>query len=53
LYYELLIRAEYPKRTHSTSSYMVVCASVLTEHNAMNVYWGSGGIAPLIIWPWH
>jgi hypothetical protein len=25
----------------------------LTKHHAMKAYWGSGGIAPLIIWPRH
>jgi hypothetical protein len=25
----------------------------LTEHHAMKAYWGSGGIAPLILWPRH
>jgi hypothetical protein len=25
----------------------------LTEHHAMKVYWGSGGIAALILRPWH
>jgi len=25
----------------------------LTDHHAMKAYWGSGGIAPLILWPWH
>jgi hypothetical protein len=25
----------------------------LTEHNAMKAYWGSGGIAPLILRPRH
>jgi len=25
----------------------------LTEHHAMKAYWGSGGIAPRIIWPRH
>jgi hypothetical protein len=25
----------------------------LTEHHAMKSYWGSGGIAPLILWPRH
>jgi hypothetical protein len=25
----------------------------LTEHNAIEAYWGSGGIAPLILWPRH
>jgi len=25
----------------------------LTEHCAMKSYWGSGGIAPPILWPWH
>jgi hypothetical protein len=26
---------------------------LLTEHHAMKAYWGSGGIAPRIIWPQH
>jgi len=25
----------------------------LTKYHAMKAYWGSGGIAPLILWPWH
>jgi len=25
----------------------------LTEHRTMKAYWGSGGIAPLILWPRH
>jgi hypothetical protein len=25
----------------------------LTKHHAMKAYWGSGGIAPLILWPRH
>jgi len=25
----------------------------LTEHHALETYWGSGGIALRIIWPWH
>jgi hypothetical protein len=25
----------------------------LTEHHAMKTYWGSGGIAPRILWPQH
>jgi len=25
----------------------------LTEHHAMKAYWGSGSIAPLILWPGH
>jgi len=25
----------------------------LTKHHAMKTYWGSGGTAPLILWPWH
>jgi hypothetical protein len=24
-----------------------------TKHHAMKVYWGSGGIAPRILWPRH
>jgi hypothetical protein len=24
-----------------------------TQHHAMEAYWGSGGIVPLILWPWH
>jgi hypothetical protein len=30
----------------------VVCL-FFTEHHAMKAYWGSGGIAPLILWPRH
>jgi hypothetical protein len=26
---------------------------LLTEHHAMKAYWGSGGIAPFILWPRH
>jgi hypothetical protein len=26
---------------------------LLTKHHAMEAYWGSGGIAPLILWPRH
>jgi hypothetical protein len=26
---------------------------LLTEHHAMEAYWGSGGTAPLILWPLH
>jgi hypothetical protein len=25
----------------------------LTEHHTLKVYWGSGGIAPLILWSCH
>jgi hypothetical protein len=25
----------------------------LTEHHVMKAYWGNGGIAPCILWPWH
>jgi hypothetical protein len=31
----------------------VVPVLFLTEHHAMKAYWGSGGIAPLILWPRH
>jgi hypothetical protein len=24
----------------------------LTQHHAMKAYWGSEGVAPLILWPW-
>jgi hypothetical protein len=27
--------------------------SFLTEHHAIKTYWGIGGIAPCILWPWH
>jgi hypothetical protein len=27
----------------------VVLVLLLTEHHAMKIYWGSGGIAPLIL----
>jgi hypothetical protein len=26
---------------------------LLTKHHAMKAYWGSGGIATLILLPWH
>jgi hypothetical protein len=26
---------------------------LLTEHDAVKEYWGSGGVAPLILWPRH
>jgi len=29
------------------------CAFFLTEHHAMKAYWGSGGITPFLLWPWH
>jgi len=25
----------------------------LTKYHVMKTYWGSGGIAPHIIWPWY
>jgi hypothetical protein len=25
----------------------------LSKHHTMKVYWGKGGTAPLILWPWH
>jgi hypothetical protein len=31
----------------------VVPALLLTEHHAVKAYWGSGGIAPRILLPWH
>jgi hypothetical protein len=31
----------------------VVAVLLLPEHHAMKAYWGSGGIAPLILLPWH
>jgi len=31
----------------------VSCTCALTKHQAMKAYWGSGGTAPLILWPRH
>jgi hypothetical protein len=35
------------ERTHHFAS---LC---LTRHHSTKAYWGSGGIAPRILWPWH
>jgi len=32
---------------------LLYCPCALTEHYALNAYRGSGGIAPLILWPRH
>jgi hypothetical protein len=40
--------------SYSTTGKVKVKLSLcLTKYHAMKAYWGSGGIAPLIIWPWH
>jgi hypothetical protein len=31
----------------------VVPVPFVTKHHAMKAYWGSGGIAPRILWPRH
>jgi hypothetical protein len=49
-----------PATDHSTRLWNVYCSIIkkkknlvilLTEHHTMKVYWGSGGIAPLSLWP--
>jgi hypothetical protein len=32
---------------------IVIPVLILTEHHAMEAYWGSGSIAPRILWPRH
>jgi hypothetical protein len=43
--------------THSFNSYnikvKVKLSLCLTKHHAMEAYWGSGGIAPHSLRPWH
>jgi hypothetical protein len=39
-----------PEADHSLPS---SCPCALADHHAMKAYWGSGGIAPLILWPRH
>jgi hypothetical protein len=39
--------------TNQRLSYKVKLSLCLTKHHAMKTYWGSGGIAPRILWPRH
>jgi len=36
---------------HCIDEHKMIVSLCLTKHNAMNTYWGSGGIAPRILWP--
>jgi hypothetical protein len=61
MYFRYELCGRYPSYTtsqfcgtvmkHQWQQATYLCA--LTEHHAMEAYWGSGGIAPLILWPWH
>jgi hypothetical protein len=37
----------------SSKRLKLISVLLLTEHHATKVYWGSEGIAPLILWPRH
>jgi hypothetical protein len=40
-------------RTLKGNGKVVPVLLFFTEHHAMKTYWGSGGIAPRILWPRH
>jgi hypothetical protein len=49
-------RLQYSSSSSSSSSskdIKVKLSLCLTKHDAMKVYWGSGGIAPSILWSQH
>jgi hypothetical protein len=44
---------ELSKQLNIIKGKKVKLSLCLTKHHAMEAYQGSGGIAPLILWPWH